>query len=97
MSEYIELILKILFIIMMVYFIYNTKKNKKIQEEELNKIKERFNPLELLKIIGELIKQLPKLAFNIVKALPTVLSFVPKVIDIGKFLVGMTGSLLSFK
>jgi hypothetical protein len=90
------LVLKIIFLMMMIYFILNTIKNKKIQEEELNKIKERFNPLELIKIIGTLIKELPRLGFNIIKALPSVLSLVPKLIQLGGFIFKMIGSLLPF-
>lgn len=90
------LMLKIIFIIMMIYFIYNTIKNRQIQQDELNKIKERFNPFELIEIIAKLVAQLPKLAYNIVTALPTVLSFVPKVIEIGQFLVGLVTSVVPF-
>jgi hypothetical protein len=89
-------ILKIIFIIMIIFFIWNTYKNKQIKEDELNKIKERFNPFELIEIIAKLVKQLPKLTFNMVTALPTVLSFVPKVIEIGQFLYGLIGSVLPF-
>ncbi len=92
----VQLILKIIFLMMMIYFIYNTITNKKIQQEELNKIIERFNPFELIKIIETLVKQLPKLGYNIITALPTVISFVPKILDIGKFIFGLISSVIPF-
>jgi hypothetical protein len=85
-------IIKIIFILIMIYFIYNTIENRRIKNKELQSIRENFNPLDIIKLV----EKLPDLLFNVDTVFPTVMSFVPKVIQISQFIFGLIGSVMPF-